>query len=111
MTAYDSAARCSMSTHDCHVTGQMLASRVLGPPAPNTFHISRAARHATALVEDLQARRRVYKQELAASKRAAGAAAEGIPISTSGPGQFLPMFAALLSYGAGVHGSACAELA
>ena len=53
------------------MTGQMLASRVLGPPAPNTFHVSRAAKHATALVEDLQLRRRAYKKELAANKKAA----------------------------------------
>ena len=49
----------------------MLASRVLDPPTPNTFHVSRAAKHATALVEDLQLRRRAYKRELAASKKAA----------------------------------------
>ena len=76
-----------MSTHARHVTGQMLASRVLGPPSPNTFHVSRAARHAIALVEDLQARRRVYKKAMAASKRAAGAAAEA-PLPAS-PGTCL----------------------
>ena len=53
------------------MTGQMLTSRVLGPPALNTFHVSRAAKHATALVEDLQLRRRAYKKELAANKKAA----------------------------------------
>ena len=47
----------------------MLASRQTGPPGPNTFHVSRAARHATAMAEDLQLRRRIYKKDLATSKR------------------------------------------